>query len=131
MTKITLMAAAMAAVLLPAGLATAQDGDPKAGEKVFRACRACHVVDKEQNRVGPHLVALIGRPIASVDGFNYSDAMLAYAKEHEVWDEETFLTYIEQPQDIVKGTKMAYRGVKKAGDRADLLAYLKASGSGS
>ncbi len=129
MTKITLMAAAMAAFILPAGLALAE-GDADKGQKVFRACRACHVVDKEQNRVGPHLVGLIGRPVASVDGFKYSDAMTAWG-EGKTWDEATFLTYIEKPQDIVKGTKMVYRGVKKEGDRADLLAYLKAAGSGS
>ncbi len=130
MKNTTVTAAALAALLLPAGLAHAQDGDPKAGERVYRACRACHVVDKEQNRVGPHLVGLIGRPVASVEGYSYSDAMTAWG-EGKTWDEELFLTYIEQPQDIVKGTKMAYRGVKDAGDRADLLAYLKQAGAGS
>ncbi len=118
-----LMTGALALALIgSAGLAQAA-GDAAKGERVFRACKACHVVDKEQNRVGPHLVGLIGRPVANVEGYRYSKAMTAWG-EGKVWDEALFLEYIENPRTIVKGTKMAYGGVKKEGDRADLLAYL-------
>jgi len=123
-----LKAALALAVIAPAGFAQAQDA--AAGEKVFRQCRACHEAERERNKVGPHLVGLIGRPVASIEDYNYSDAMQSWG-EGKTWDEETFLTYIEKPQDIVKGTKMAYRGVRKEGDRADLLAYLKSTGEGS
>lgn len=129
MIKNILKAAAALAVVVPAGLAHA-DGDAAAGEKVFRKCKACHAADKEQNKVGPYLLGVIGRPVASVEDFKYSDAMKSWG-EGKVWDDETFLVYIEQPQTIVKGTKMAYRGVPKEGDRADLLAYLKTTGEGS
>ena len=56
------------ALMAGAGTADAQ-GDPEKGEKVFNKCKACHVVDKEQNRVGPHLVGIFGRPAGSVEGF--------------------------------------------------------------
>ncbi|MGF1502844.1 MAG: c-type cytochrome [Paracoccaceae bacterium] len=124
-----LITTAAAAAALAAGQATAQDASK--GQRVYRACQACHVVDKEQNRVGPHLVGLIGREVASVDGYRYSKAMTEWG-EGKVWDEATFLEYIEDPRGIVKGTKMAYNGVKKEQDRADLLAFLKEEGgSGS
>ncbi|MGF1446028.1 MAG: c-type cytochrome [Pikeienuella sp.] len=127
MFKYALTGAVALSLLGAAGVAQAE-GDPANGEKVFRACKACHVVDKEQNRVGPHLVGLIGRPVASIEGFRYSKAMLAWG-EGKTWDEATFLEYIEKPRQIVKGTKMAYNGLRKESDRADILAYLQQAGA--
>ena len=77
------------------------------------------------NKVGPTLKGVIGRNVASVPDYKYSTAMLDYAKSHPVWTDEQFLIYIENPKKEVPGTKMAYAGVKKPDDRADLLAYLK------
>ena len=98
------------------------EGDVVKGEKVFRKCKACHVVDERENRVGPHLVGLFGRTSGSIDGYKYSEAMREAAI---TWDEETLTAYLENPRGYVKGTKMAFGGLKKKQDRADVVAYLK------
>ena len=109
------------AMTLGSGVALAQ-GDAEAGEKVFNKCKACHVADEPQNRVGPHLVALFGRQAGSVEGFKYSDAM----KESGVtWDEETIAEYIADPRGYIKGNRMAFVGLKDEEEIADLIAYLK------
>ena len=101
---------------------TLAEGDAVKGEKVFRKCKACHVADAEKNRVGPHLVGLFGRTSGSIEGYKYSKAM----KEAAIsWDEETVSAYLENPRGYVKGTKMAFGGLKKKQDRADVVAYLK------
>ena len=109
------------AMTLGSGVALAQ-GDAEAGEKVFNKCKACHVADEPQNRVGPHLVGLFGRQAGSVEGFKYSDAM----KESGVtWDEETIAEYIADPRGYIKGNRMAFVGLKDEEDIEDLIAYLK------
>jgi cytochrome c len=109
------------AMTLGSGVALAQ-GDAEAGEKVFNKCKACHVADEPQNRVGPHLVGLFGRQAGSVEGFKYSDAM----KESGVtWDEETIAEYIADPRGYIKGNRMAFVGLKDEEEIADLIAYLK------
>jgi cytochrome c len=101
------------------------DGDAAKGEKVFNQCRACHAADAATNKVGPHLKGLIGRNVASVEGYAYSDDMKAFAAASPVWDDATFLKYIENPRASVPKTKMAFAGLKKEDARADLLAFLK------
>jgi len=101
------------------------EGDAAKGEKVFAKCKACHVVDAETNRVGPHLKGVIGRNVASVANYKYSEAMLEFAKANPQWTDELFLKYIENPKAMVPKTKMVFPGLKKEEDRADLLAYLK------
>ncbi len=96
--------------------------DPAEGEKVFRKCKACHVADKEQNRVGPHLVGLVGRPVASVDDFRYSDAMQDFGGE---WSYDRLDTFLTDPKGTVSGTKMSFAGLKKEEDRASVVAYLE------
>ena len=98
------------------------DADPAQGEKVFGRCKACHVVDKEQNRVGPHLVGIIGRPAGSVEGFKYSDAMKNSGK---TWDEATLAAYLQDPKGYIPGNKMAFAGLKKEDEVEDVIAYLK------
>lgn len=118
--------ATLAALFLAGLSGTAlADGDAAKGEKVFNKCKACHVADAETNRVGPHLKGLIGRKIASVEGYKYSDDMIAFGAANPVWDDATFLKYIENPKASVPKTKMAFPGLKKEDERADLLAYLK------
>lgn len=112
---------------LPAA-AAAQEGDPEKGEKVFRKCRACHVADKPTNRVGPHLVDVLGRPAASVEGYNYSAAMKAKAAEGLVWDAENLDAYLADPKGFIPGNKMVFPGLKKEDEREDVIAYLKATG---
>jgi len=100
-------------------------GDAAAGEKVFAKCKACHVADAETNKVGPYLKGVIGRNVASIEGYKYSEAMLEFSKTHPQWTDELFLQYIENPKAMVPKTKMVFPGLKKEEDRADLLAYLK------
>ena len=111
---------------LLAPLAQAQEaGDAAKGEKVFAQCKACHEVEKGVNKVAPPLKGVIGRPVASVPDYNYSQAMKDFAKTNPAWTDELFLTYIENPKKVVPGTKMAFAGLKKPEDRANILAYLK------
>jgi cytochrome c len=119
----TLTIALLSLLALPA-LAHAE-GDAAKGEKVFAKCKACHVVDAETNRVGPHLKGVIGRNVASVADYKYSPAMLEFAKTNPVWTDELFVKYIENPKAMIPKTKMVFPGLKKEDERADLLAYLK------
>ena len=98
-------------------------GDVAAGEKVFKKCKACHVVNKEQNRTGPHLVNLFGRAAGSLEGYKkYSKAMKTRGI---VWDEKTLDAYLKAPKKYIKGTRMAFAGLKKDADRANVIAYMK------
>lgn len=101
------------------------DGDAKKGAKVFRKCKACHVADEEKNKVGPHLVGIIDRPVATVDGFKYSAAMVEFGADGKVWDIETLTVYLKKPKDLVKKTSMAFAGIKKDSDMENLIAYLQ------
>ena len=103
--------------------APAQAGDVEAGAKVFKKCKACHYVDQEKNKTGPHLVNIIGRAAGSIEGYKYSKAM---AGSGIVWDEATLTEYLRAPKKYVKGTKMAFRGLQKDDDLANIIAYLKA-----
>lgn len=98
-------------------------GDINTGEKVFKKCKACHVVDAEKNKTGPHLVNIMGRTAGSLESFKkYSKAM---KESGIVWNEETLNGYLEKPKAYIKGTKMAFAGLKKEEDRENVIAYLK------
>lgn len=101
------------------------EGDAKKGAKVFRKCKACHVADEEKNKVGPHLVGIIDRPVASVDGFKYSAAMVEFGSDGKVWDVETLTLYLKKPKDLVKKTSMAFAGIRKDSDMENLIVYLQ------
>jgi cytochrome c2 len=105
----------------PAGDSLYASVSTEDGRKVFNQCRACHVADQEQNRVGPHLVGVVGRAVASVDGYNYSGAMKEYGGD---WTPERLSAYLENPRGVVQGTKMAYRGLKEEADRAAVIKWL-------
>ncbi|PLW75162.1 c-type cytochrome [Cohaesibacter celericrescens] len=114
-------------ILASAGAALAE-GDAEKGEKVFKKCKACHQVgDKAKNKVGPELNEIVGRKIASVEGFKYSKAFIAKAEEEPdfVWDEANIDTYLTKPKDFIKKNKMAFAGLKKEKDRENVIAYLK------
>ncbi len=102
-------------------------GDAAAGKKVFNKCKACHFVDKEKNKVGPHLKGVVGRKAASVEGFKYSEAMKAKGAEGLVWTEDNLKAYLAAPKKFVPGNKMAFAGLKKDKDIADVIAYLKSN----
>lgn len=100
----------------------AHAGDVAKGEKTFKKCKACHYVDKEKNKTGPHLVNVINRPAGSIEGFKYSKAM---KESGLIWDEATMAAYLKAPKKFVKGTKMAFAGLKKDADIENIIAYLK------
>ena len=96
--------------------------DPAEGAKVARKCTTCHTFEQGgANKVGPNLYGVIGRDIASVSGFGYSGALTEKPGE---WSFEAISHFVENPKDFAPGTKMAFAGVRKAEERADLLAYL-------
>jgi cytochrome c len=117
---------APAAAPAPAPAATAGAGDPAKGETFAARCKACHTFEKGgPNRVGPHLFGVVGRPIASVAEFSYSDAMKTFGEGGKVWDDATLDAYLADPRGTAPGNKMAFPGVKGEADRANVIAYLK------
>lgn len=118
------LAFGLAVLVQMSGMALA-DGDATKGEQVSRKCMACHDFAKATNKTGPHLIGVIGRPVASVEGFKYSEAMTAYAGKVPVWDEAALGIYLENPRAVVVGTRMSFAGLKKVDERTDLIAYLK------
>jgi cytochrome c len=116
--------AAAPAAAAPAGGVTLASltGDAAKGEKVFAQCKACHVAEAGVNRVGPSLWGVVGRKAGTVAGFNYSNANKSSGV---TWSEDVLFTYLEAPQKFMPGTRMAFAGLKKPQDRADVIAYLK------
>ena len=92
---------------------------------VFKKCKACHTVEPGKKKIGPSLHGIIGKTAGTVEGFKYSKAMIAYGTAGTVWDDHTLSAYLEAPRKVVKGTKMAFPGLKKPEDRADVIAYLQ------
>jgi len=97
--------------------------DAAKGQAVAKACQACHDLTKGgPNKVGPNLWGIVMRKHAAHEGFSYSEAMTAKAGDD--WTYEALDAFIKKPSDAVPGTKMGFGGIKKDGDRANLLAYL-------
>ena len=102
-------------------------GDKAHGEKVFKKCSACHmIVSGGKNMIGPNLWGVIGRTAASVSDYKYSKAMVAYGKE---WTFEEMNSYLIKPQAYIKGTKMAFAGLRKEKDRASVILYMNSKSS--
>jgi cytochrome c len=100
--------------------------DPGAGEAVFKKCAACHTVENGgANKVGPNLWGIVNRPVASHEGFAYSTGMKAFAEGGTVWDYDHLSSFLTAPKAVVKGTAMAFAGLKKPDERANLIAYLR------
>ncbi len=92
------------------------------GQKIFKKCSACHMIaDGGKNMIGPNLWGVIGRKAGSVTDYKYSKAMVAYAKE---WTFEEMNSYLIKPQAYIKGTKMAFAGLRKEKDRASVILYM-------
>ena len=110
--------------LLLAGLATdALAADPAAGQKIFKTqCGICHAVAAGENRIGPTLFGVVGRPAGSVPGFNYT---ADHKKLGVTWDAATLDKYLTNPRAMVPDTSMVYAGLKNDAERADLVAYLE------
>jgi cytochrome c len=110
--------------LLLAGSTTATfAADPAAGEKVFKAqCGICHAVAAGQNRIGPTLFGVVGRPAGSVPSFNYT---ADHKKLGVTWDAASLDKYLTNPRAMVPDTSMVYAGLKDDAERANLVAYLE------
>jgi cytochrome c len=118
------MSHAVIAGLLLAGSATAAlAADPAAGEKIFKTqCSICHAVAAGENRIGPTLFGIVGRPPGSVPGFNYT---ADHKKLGITWDAANLDKYLTNPRAMVPDTSMVYAGLKDDAERADLVAYLE------
>jgi cytochrome c len=115
--------AAGAFFLAFASLARA-DGDPRAGEAVFKKnCSVCHTTEDGKNKIGPSLHGVVGRHSASLSNFQYSEAMKSADK---VWDPQNLDVYLTNPRALVAGTKMIFVGLKNEQDRPNIIAYLAA-----
>jgi cytochrome c len=110
--------------LLLAGSANASlAADAAAGQQIFKAqCGICHSVVAGQNRIGPTLFGVVGRPAGSVPGFQYS---ADHKKLGVTWDAATLDKYLTNPRAMVPDTTMIYAGLKDDAKRADLIAYLE------
>jgi cytochrome c len=116
--------AALAA--LPVLAAPGARADAQAGAEVFaRECAACHAVGNgAESGIGPHLNAILGRPLASLDGYDYSPALQQQGAQGLAWTREALNAYIAAPAAAVAGTRMNYPGLADGAQRADLIAYL-------
>ena len=97
-------------------------GDITLGEKVFKKCAACHsIVKGGKNNIGPALYNVVGRKTGAVSDYKYSKALASFEKE---WTFEELNCYLIKPSKWIKGTKMAFAGLRKEKDRASVIKYL-------
>ena len=97
-------------------------GDQAHGEKVFKKCSACHSIKSGGgNKIGPALYNVVGRKVGVLDDYKYSKALAEYEKN---WTFEELNGFLLKPKDWIKGTKMAYAGLRKEKDRASVILYL-------
>lgn len=99
--------------------------DVAAGAKVFKKCKACHKLDEGANATGPSLFGIVGRDVGTAEGFKYSAGMAGLGG---TWTPERMSEYLTKPKAMVPDTKMSFAGLKKEGQRADLIAYLATIG---
>jgi cytochrome c2 len=111
----------VAAVLAAAGAAHAE-GDAARGEMRFEDCAACHTTERGVNKVGPSLSGLFDRKAGELADFRYSAAL---KRSGITWTPQSLDTFIADPQHAVPANRMPYAGMPDAGDRADLIAYLR------
>ena len=96
--------------------------DAAAGEGLWRNCRTCHALEAGRNGTGPYLLGVVGRPIGTAQGFNYSGALNQVG---ETWTVENLSRFIEAPRSVAPGTTMAYSGMRSRTDRLNLIAYIQ------
>ncbi len=118
--------------------AVAQEGDAAKGEKEFNKCKACHMVQAPDGtdivkggKTGPNLYGVVGRKIASVEGFKYGDGILEVAEKNPdmAWSEADLIEYVTDPKpwlvektgDSAAKTKMTFKLGK---NQADVVAFL-------
>ena len=97
-------------------------GNLEEGQKVWKKCSACHSIKKGgKNKIGPALYNVLGRNVADLDNYKYSKALMAYGK---TWSFEEMNGFLKKPQAYIKGTKMAFAGLKKEQDRASIILFM-------
>ncbi|WP_217571897.1 cytochrome c family protein [Mesorhizobium sp. GbtcB19] len=114
--------------LLAGSLAAHAGGDAALGKKVFNRCIACHEAATDRDKVGPHLMGVVGRTAGSAESFadHYSQAMKDAGAAGLVWDEANLAEYLKAPRQKVPGNRMAFTGLSSDDDIANVIAYLKA-----
>jgi S-disulfanyl-L-cysteine oxidoreductase SoxD len=109
----------------PAVMAAADPALVEAGERVFRKCAACHKVgDGARNGTGPHLNNVVGQAAAHAEGFRYSKPLSELAAGGLVWDESSLHAFLENPRSFMRGTAMAFAGLRDEAEREAVIAYL-------
>jgi cytochrome c2 len=98
------------------------------GKKAFRKCAACHQLQEGRNAVGPHLYGVVGRDVASVDGFSYSDALQGL---DGAWTFDAMNAWLENPRQYAQGNRMAFAGVRSLEERAAIIKFLNEENGGS
>jgi cytochrome c len=101
------------------------EGDVANGEKIFKKCMACHTAEAATNKIGPSLKGVVGRKAATVEGYKYSTDLVALGAAGTVWDDANLGKYLENPKVMAPKGKMAFPGLKKPEERADVIAFLK------
>lgn len=97
--------------------------DLSAASRLMRRCTACHQLERDRNGVGPHLLGVVGRQIGGVDGYKYSDALMALNEEGQIWTEDALVAWLENPAGFAPGTKMNFK-VRAEEDRRLIAAWL-------
>ncbi len=122
MKKIGFLATALAVGVMISGGSAWAAGDAAKGKKVFKKCAICHSVKKGKKKIGPSLFGVAGRKAATVKGFRFSKAL---KKSGLTWDDASLDKFLEKPRKAVRGTRMAFGGLRSKKDRENLIAYLK------
>ena len=100
-------------------------GDVASGEKIFKKCAACHSINKGgKHKIGPALYNVVGIKVGAIEDYKYSKALISYEKD---WTFEELNGFLIKPAKHIKGTKMAYAGLRKESDRASVIKYLNAN----
>ena len=121
-TDSTKASAAVEAVDISALLAM---GSVDHGKKVFKKCSACHSIKKGgRNNIGPALYNVLGRNMGALEDYKYSKALIAFGKD---WTFQEMNSFLIKPASYIKGTKMAFAGLKKEKDRASVILYMNAN----
>lgn len=117
--------AAPALLFLVPAVASAQ-ASPAAGAQLYRHCVACHALEPGRSTpAGPSLAGIVGRPVASLRGFNYSPALRRFAARNRCWTPALLDRFLADPESLVPGTEMGFLGLGDARARRTLIEWLR------